>query len=85
MKTWKELAEEARADDYQPGNHWERMLDRHLKANFPALVKELGKQYQDYLQARTNEVMNLEVTMIHQGTDPQAARELAMQDLLPVP
>lgn len=83
MSYWAEKAQRERAKGYRPGNHWERQLRKHLTEIFPALVKELGKDFENYLQSITADVMELYQTMLDQGTDPQAARELAMAELLP--
>lgn len=86
MSIWKDQADKARADDYQPGSR-EPMLNRHMRANFPELVKELEKagDYQDYLVTKVAASREMEFQLHDQGTDPHTARELAMADLLPTP
>ena len=83
MTTWKQRAAEAIKAGYQPGNGWERMLERHLKGMFSDLVKELGSDLKHYLAVQTNDALEMYHRLTEQGTNPEAARELAMQQLLP--
>lgn len=83
--TWKEKATAARKAGYTPKGNWERTLRKHLNLCFPALVKELGPELDDYLQATVWEAMEAEERLLDKGTDPQVARELVMADLLQVP
>ena len=85
MSVWKEAAERARQAGYHPGNPWERMLRKHLLLHFPNLAHELGPELNDYLQAEVHRVMTMEDQLLDGGTDPQAARELAMAELLREP
>jgi hypothetical protein len=81
-KTWTERAKEL-PEEYIPNNQWEAMLGRHLKRCNPALVKELGKELEAYLQVMTWEAMEYEETLLDAGTEPHMARELTMEYLLP--
>ena len=87
MVDWKQLATEAIADGYQPGNGWETMLDQHLRQYFPDLVQELSQKgtYREYLQAQTNSSLNEYLVMTDQGMEPRTAHELALKALLPTP
>jgi hypothetical protein len=83
MRTWKEQAAEAVKAGYMPKNHWERMLERHLRRLFPQLVQELGDDLEAYLVVMTYDAMNLANRLEDEGTDPHTARELALEQLLP--
>lgn len=83
MATWQELA--AALVDYHPGNQWERMLERHLRQFFPELVSELASNLPAYLSVQTASAMDLAERLEDQGTPPDAARELALSQLLPTP
>ena len=85
MKTWKQRAAEARKEGYLPGNAWELQADRHYQRCFPALVKELGKEYKDFLQVKTSAALDLMDNLIDSGTHPEAAWELARAELFQVP
>lgn len=82
---WKARAAQAKKEGYLPGNPWEKMLQRHLERLFPLLVKELGPDLKPYCQTMTSEAMDLADKLENQGTDPETARELAMDRLLPKP
>ena len=87
LKTWNQRAEEAIQAGYEPGGPWEMMLKRHMMSCFPALVAELEAtgSFVPYLQTMTASAKDLYATMLEQGTKPMAARELAMDRLLPKP
>ncbi len=86
MSIWSEGAAQAIKDGYLPGS-WQPMLDRYLKENFPNLVQELEAlgDYENYLVTRVEGAREKQSLMIEQGTAPQAARELALAELLPAP
>jgi len=85
MKTWKEMAADARKAGYQPGGPWELRLRDHIKNNFPKLAKELGKDLPFYLQVTTFDATELQSRLRAEGTDPFVARELALEQLLRTP
>jgi|GEM_PF-3646269 len=78
---WKAEAEKAKADGYVSG-HWEILLRQSIERKNPALVKELGSDFQAYLIVQTSRAVDLYSNLIDEGTDPQTARELAMSELL---
>lgn len=82
---WQQAAETALQEGYRPGNAWERMLDRHVQRFLPELRAELAQDYQAYLQVTTHGAKELYHRLLDEGSDPMAARELAMAQLLPVP
>lgn len=84
---WKKRAEEAVASGYPAGNAWERQLALHLQRNFPNLAKEFqaAGQLREYLMVRTNEAMDRADLLERQGASPEAARELALSELLESP
>lgn len=73
------------AGETRRGRPWEAMLDQHLREFFPQLVKEMGRDYQDYLLVKVNEALDLQSEMMDQGADPFRAREQAIEFLLPNP
>lgn len=79
---WKDRAAQALANGHHRGGPWEGMLDRALRANKPQLVKEFGKEYQDYLFVQASKAKDRFVTLVGQGDDPKAAQDLAIEELL---
>lgn len=79
---WQNQANEAIKNGYQPGNSWETLLRNSLMADRPELAKEMGNDLEAYLQVMTNNAMEFEETLLDQGTPPELARELTMQQLL---
>jgi hypothetical protein len=61
------------------------MLSRHLNRLFPELVSQLGKDLTAYLVVKTNAALNLQTQLREAGSPPEAARETALAELLPVP
>lgn len=78
---WKALAAKAVEEGYFPGS-WEGMLRKSIERANPALVKELGADFPAYLIVCTARARDLNETLLEQGTPPQDARNLALQDLL---
>jgi hypothetical protein len=60
---------------------------RHMERLFPEKVKELkaAGQWEDYLVANVTRALEMENRIEDQGVDPQMAREIAMQELMPRP
>lgn len=85
MSYWKQRAEEAKQAGYQPGNAWEKQLAKHLQDLFPEKFKELKGDLEAYLQVMTASAMQRAADLEDQGTSPEVARELAMQELLQPP
>ncbi len=84
---WKSRAEKALASGYVRGNPWEQMLRRHLHRNYHQLVVEFqnARCFGSYLIVRTNEALNRVDELESQGTSPESARELALNELLQKP
>lgn len=78
---WKARAQKELKAGYIAGS-WQGMLDRALRENRPELVKELGQDYQNYLIVMVAQARDHQQTLLQQGTNPHAARELAIQDLM---
>lgn len=72
----------AKGEGYQKGNQWEGMLRRSLQRTNPQLVKELGNDLDNYLIVRTWGAMDLANRLEDQGTPPETARSLAINELL---
>jgi hypothetical protein len=83
MPDWKAEAQQAKSQGYIPGGAWEQMLNRHLRSLFPDLVEKLGNDYQSYLQVQTHLAVEKYLDLKEQGADELAARELALEQLLP--
>ncbi|HEV3440621.1 MAG TPA: hypothetical protein VG122_24915 [Gemmata sp.] len=80
---WKEAAEKAKADNYQPGNAWESILRKSLQRSKPELVQELGPDLENYLITKTARAQEMYRTMTcDQGMPADVAKELAMAELL---
>jgi hypothetical protein len=85
MRTWAERAAEAKEEGYDSGGRLEFVLERHLKANFPEKVVELGGDLKSYLETMVWDAMMLWERLEDEGTPLQMAKELAMEHLLPKP
>jgi hypothetical protein len=84
MGAWTERAEKI-GNEYIRGNAWQNSLRRHLELNFPALVKELGEELDDYCIVTTADAIHLYNDLLDDGVDGETASELAMARLLLVP
>ena len=84
---WKGWAAEAMEQGYLPGNEWEKMLERHMKANLPDVTREFQEEgeFQEFLTARTWAAMQMQESLVADGTPFETARELALKDLFPEP
>lgn len=83
--TWRERAEQAIEAGYVPGNNWQRMLERHLRRCFPALVGELGSDLESYLIVQTFNAIEMACDLEDAGMDTATAEELVMAELLKRP
>lgn len=78
---WKASAQRAQAEGYLPGNHWEQMLRRGMNDSLKVELQRTG-DLEAYLQTRTHRAMEEYDRLLEEGTPPQTARELALEDLL---
>lgn len=79
---WKQRAKEVIAAGYVPGGEWENLLRNSMKRARRKLVKELGDEFEAYLQVQTARALDQYRMMTEQGTPPDIARELALSELL---
>lgn len=80
---WKAEAAKAREQGHIPGGPWEKSLERHLQNNCPKLVKELGEDLPSFLQATTFQAGERMGELLDQGTNPESAQELALNEMYP--
>ncbi len=85
MLTWRERAAKAIEDGYLPGNNWEDMLLKHLRANEPAKVKQLEEagDLEAYVTTLVADAVEMNQRLRDDGTPPETAHELALEHLFP--
>lgn len=79
---WQKWAAEARKAGYEPGGEWENLLRKSVRRARPKLVKELGDDFEAYLQVQAARAERQYRMLIEQGTPPDIAAELARSELL---
>lgn len=84
MAYWKTAAAEAVAAGYMPGHPWEQLLANHLETVLPRDWAELkaSGNLRDYLITETAAAVKRLQDGIEDGEDPEAMRELVMEELL---
>jgi hypothetical protein len=87
MNDWKRWAKDLMDKGHQRNVQWEIMLKNHLRRCFPDLLAELQAEriVAPYLIVKTASAMELANRLMDQGTPPDTARSLALEELLPVP
>lgn len=78
MTSWQEMAAQAIADGYSPGNPYEENLRASLD---PAKAQELGEDLEPWLQVTTADALKLADEMMEAGEPPELALEAAKEQL----
>jgi hypothetical protein len=80
---WAPRAKKAREEGYQPGNHLENSLKRHLEQFCPNLLQGLGQERESYLQVQVNDYLENLEEQRRLGVPTEVAQELAQEELFP--
>jgi hypothetical protein len=80
---WKEAADRARRLGYVVGT-WQALLERSLERSRPEVLAQLKQDghLADFLMAEAASALDLQSKLEEDGTPPETARELALDQLL---